>query len=218
MFLAVGVVAVPASADSPPITKNELAMMQGFWAEYGVDSETQKNLVRKIRAGELTDAELLGQDDAVSSESVLTSHGRENVFTFVDGSVSVTSLEAEPTAGSGIISPAAITGCITSGTPGRQNGCKVSWRTALSQVWFYSDYSLLYDAYDKVHSAYNWFIEYSIGFNVDIIHCKVIRGTQTATLPARGELKMNFSSGITSGTRILRIDVMSNTAKMVTIS
>lgn len=142
LLLSVGV-AAPSSA-APTKNGTDDTRAQAFWDKWGVAKKTQAELRKKAATGTFLDADIAGSSP-ISTDVLERDGSRSTVQTFVDGSISVSSIELPQEAISahgGVTTLAAIGQCTTYGGAGwaSYQNCLVAHETSTISISFRATY------------------------------------------------------------------------------
>lgn len=213
--LMVGLVAPVGSAvaDEKEELTPELQEIVDVYLQNGVDESVALNVAERIGAGELVDAVQMSTYQAVEVGTSVGADGTESTtYHYPDGSIEVLSLVPLANA-PGQMQPMSISGCITSGTPGAQSGCQVSYWSANIQMRFSATYALIWDSYDAIYSVYDNYCS-GLGGTTSLVSFGILKNVENGYGPASADLKVQWNGygGVGSVTKSLRLYVGGNSA------
>ncbi|TLM88227.1 hypothetical protein [Pseudarthrobacter sp. NamE5] len=150
---------------APAVAKQaDTAEIESFWSSYNVPRDVQVKLLKKINAGEMTEANKSAAEP-VNEETVDRDGFRSTVKTFADGSIAVTSLElpteAVPAAEGQVTPMASISSCTTYGGAGwaSYQGCLINHRTDTIYIEFRATYEKYQGAYAQITNHWGGYIQ-----------------------------------------------------------
>ncbi len=187
--MALGAPQLAGATESPYDTPD----VRAFFAEYGVDPDTQDALIASMESGDMIDALKAGQEP-VSSTTQIRDGFEETVLTYADGSVGVTALEIPQPAPTTDVSARAISGCTVNSGAGwaSSSNCKVSHSAAYATLSFYANYQQTASG-GTISNPRNGEISATFG-SVSNKSLKLIRANSTSSQPAVATLHGYWSS------------------------
>lgn len=188
--MALGAPQLAGATESPYDTPD----VRAFFAEYGVDADTQNALIASMESGDVIDA-LKAGEEPLSSTTQIRDGFEETVLTYADGSVGVTALEIPQPAPTTDVSTRAISGCTVNSGPGwaSSSNCKVSHSAAYASLSFYANYQQTASG-GSISNLRDEAISASFG-SVSNKSLKLIRAKSTSSQPAVATLHGHWSSG-----------------------
>ncbi|MGP7819353.1 hypothetical protein [Niallia sp. 01092] len=185
--------------------QKDLVKVKEELQKYNVDNETINKLISKLKNQEPLDSMLYDTDQAVNVDKIDTSTGYEEVFTFADGSITVTGVElADKISSPGTITTkgTGIEGGSCSGGSGYVN-CnyrKVYYlNPGVWEISFRANYTYVNGGYDYISWAGDqsvWEIYGSIGSP----SCRIIRSKETSFNKAEARFSVYLYIGGSYGT------------------
>jgi hypothetical protein len=172
--------------------------------KYGVDDETIKNLTTKLANQEAIDSMIYDIDKAVSVKRTETPTGYEEIYTFADGSISVSGVEeldklvegGFTTMSTGIEDGSCTGG---SGYTNCSNRKVYYLNPGVWEISFRANYSYVQGGYDKISWASNQSVWMVYGTTGDP-SMRIIRSTETAYNKAEARFSVYLYLGGSYGT------------------
>jgi hypothetical protein len=182
-------VADDESPAAPEVTAGEIQIVRDFLVAYDVPETQQDQLIDKILAGEVTDA-----DSETATPLTVEVASGETVSRFADGSVRVESIEhpVEVTGPAG----RGIGGCTIKSGSGYRNasGCKIDYVTPIFNFHFYADFTLVQGGPDSITRAYGGQVVYAVGHEVKSTSTTIPRKTESGSNAALAQYGVVFQT------------------------
>jgi len=168
------------SVRAEKLTKKDQLRLETFLSAYDVKPRVQRKLIRKINSGKTMDSL---QDVAKPVKITMdnTAKKQQQVETFADGSIAVTTVTLNDT--------------VTKQNTTSYKNTKVAWNTGIARAEFFADFTINGDGSDDITNVDHYTIESMIGtYQSDTLQLKKKR----ESLDGKAEATLNFKIVSTS--------------------
>lgn len=172
------------------LSNEDVLSLNNFFNTYGVNEQIQNDLINKFNSGQSWDS--FKQDsEPVSSHEVNTENGIENINTYQDGSITVSSVTPDIVDVDEFISPMAVDpGTIGSGTGYRTyKNAKIHFSNGIATASFYSNFTIIQGGNDFIERISDEKVTV-LGGTMSNLTLKMVRKTET--LDDKAEAKLEF--------------------------